>query len=234
MEPTANTASRGAAPEFGTVRPVDNHAQAAGATEGSPQARRNLFGAADAPKGMRIRLPPLRYSEDTKQAKRQKVLSPAEELQKELNRVIREQVRSNQEQIERTAEAFKCPLMQAQPRNVLVRPNGIRYEKGVDCQWLGPQMSKVAIAGDGLKYNFSHITKYIRKNMHRELRSPVTGESMSAQVYYTIKCKKTKKLKTMTWTPELYVSDEASEPDVDLNLDPNQAPLVPAAPMVVD
>ena len=122
--------------------------------------------------------------------------------------------------------------MQAQPRKVLVTPNGIRHEKGVDCKWLGLQMSKVAIASDGLKYDFSQITKHIRKNMHRELRSPVTGESITAQVYYTIKCKKTKKLKTMTWTPELYETDEASEPDVDL--DPNKAALVPAAPLVVD
>ena len=36
----------------------------------------------------------------------------------------------------------------------------------------------------------------------------------------------------MTWTPELYETDEASEPDVDL--DPNKAALVPAAPLVVD
>ena len=236
MEPTANAASRGAAPELGTaVRPIENRAQAAGPTEGTPQARRNLFGAADAPekRAVRIRLPPLRYITEAKQADRQKALSPAEEEQKELNRIIREQLRSNQEQVERTAEGFECPLMLAQPRKVLVRPNGIRYEKGVDCQWLGPQMSKVSIASDGLKYDFSQITKHIRKNMHRELRSPVTGESITAQVYYTIKCKKTKKLKTMTWTPELYETDEASEPDVDL--DPNKAALdVPAAPLVVD
>ena len=235
MDPTPNAASRGAAPELETaVRPIENQAQAAGPTEGTPQARRNLFSAADAPeqRAVRIRLPPLRYIEEAKQADRQKVLSPAEQMQQECNRVLREQVRSNQEQIERTAEVFECPLMQAQPRKVLVTPNGIRHEKGVDCKWLGLQMSKVAIASDGLKYDFSQITKHIRKNMHRELRSPVTGESITAQVYNTIKCKKTKKLKTMTWTPELYETDEASEPDVDL--DPNKAALVPAAPLVVD
>ena len=49
MEPTANAASRGAAPELGTaVRPIENQAQAAGPTEGTPQARRNLFGAMNA------------------------------------------------------------------------------------------------------------------------------------------------------------------------------------------
>ena len=188
--------TRGGAPELGaTVRPIENQAQAAGPTEGTPQARRNLFSAAEEPeqRRVRIRLPPLRYIAEAKQADRQKVLSPVEEMQKEINRVLREQVRSNQEQIERTAEVFECPLMQAQPRKVLVTPNGIRHEKGVDCKWLGLQMSKVAIASDGLKYDFSQITKHIRKNMHRELRSPVTGESITAQVYYTIKCKKTKR-----------------------------------------
>ena len=49
MEPTANAASRGAAPELGTaVRPIENQAQAAGPTEGTPQARRNLLGAMNA------------------------------------------------------------------------------------------------------------------------------------------------------------------------------------------
>ena len=137
MDPTPNAASRGAAPELETaVRPIGNQAQAAGPTEGTPQARRNLFSAADAPeqRAVRIRLPPLRYIEEAKQADRQKVLSPAEKMQQEMNRVLREQVRSNQEQIERTAEVFECPLMQAQPRKVLVTPNGTRHEKGVDCK----------------------------------------------------------------------------------------------------
>ena len=46
MDPTANASSRGGAPEVGTAfRPIENQAQAAGATEGSPQARRNLYDA---------------------------------------------------------------------------------------------------------------------------------------------------------------------------------------------
>eukprot|EP00321_Phaeocystis_globosa_P019546 CAMPEP_0118842140 /NCGR_PEP_ID=MMETSP1162-20130426/78391_1 /TAXON_ID=33656 /ORGANISM="Phaeocystis Sp, Strain CCMP2710" /LENGTH=131 /DNA_ID=CAMNT_0006774199 /DNA_START=1 /DNA_END=393 /DNA_ORIENTATION=+ len=41
--------TRGGAPELGaTVRPIENQAQAAAQTEGTPQARRNLLGAMDA------------------------------------------------------------------------------------------------------------------------------------------------------------------------------------------
>jgi hypothetical protein len=48
MDPTANAASRGGAPELGTaVRPIENQAQAAGPTEGTPQ----LFGAAGPTEG---------------------------------------------------------------------------------------------------------------------------------------------------------------------------------------
>ena len=179
--------------------------------------------------GVRIRLPPSRYVQQELPAAHERVLSPEAAAQKEVNQVLKDQKTTNQRIIEDTADRFACPLMRKAPRKVLVRPNGVRYDTPQECPFLGAQPKKLAVAGDGHYYDFAHITRYIRENSHRELRSPVTNEPMTGVVYHTEKDPKTKKLRTVAWTPELYQSDE-EDPDEVASSDATGD----AAPMVVD
>lgn len=172
--------------------------------------------------GVRIRLPPLRYAQQNAPSARAPTLSPEEEAQKEINRVLKEQISTNQAFIEERATELACPLMRKAPRKVHVRPNGVRYDTPQECKFLGVQAKKMAVAADGHYYDFAQITRYVRENMHRELRSPVTNEPMAALVYHTEKDRRTNKLKTVAWTPELYASEE--------DADEAAAPAAPAAP----
>ena len=74
-----------------------------------------------------------------------------------------------------------------------VTPNGTQHDKHVSCPFLGAQAKKLAVADDGYYYDFSHITQYILDNVHRQLRSPRTGQPMGSQVYHVGKCKTRKK-----------------------------------------
>ena len=159
----------------------------------------------------RIRLPPTRYAEQPLRGPQERTLTMAEVGQHQVNQVLHTQVLANKAGIEEKALEFRCPLMAQAPRKVHVRPSGVRYEQPQECAFLGAQAKKLAVASDGHYYDFAHITQYIRDHMHHELLSPVTGEPMTAVVYHTAKCRKTGKLVTQTWTPDLFVSDEESE-----------------------
>jgi len=175
---------------------------------------------------VRVRLPPSRYAQQALPDAHGRTLSPHEAAQQEVNQTLKNQRATNQKIIEDKASELACPLMQKAPRKVSVRPNGVRYDAPQDCEFLGVQPKKLAVASDGHYYDFAHITRYVRENMHRELRSPVTGEPMTAVVYHTEKERKTGKLKTVAWTPDLYASDEDPEEAAAPNANGEQAPMV--------
>jgi len=175
---------------------------------------------------VRVRLPPSRYAQQALPDAHVRTLSPHEAAQQEVNQTLKNQRATNQKIIEDKASELACPLMQKAPRKVSVRPNGVRYDAPQDCEFLGVQPKKLAVASDGHYYDFAHITRYVRENMHRELRSPVTGEPMTAVVYHTEKERKTGKLKTVAWTPDLYASDEDPEEAAAPNANGEQAPMV--------
>ena len=143
-------------------------------------------------------------------------------------KIMRAQLRSNQLSIEDAAVEWGCALTAERPRKVLVTPNGTRYEKHVACPFLGAQAKKLAVADDGYYYDFSHITQYIRDNVHRQLLSPRTGQPMGSQVYHVGKCKTKKKPKTLIWTPAIY---HMPLPDSDSDSDVEEEP--PAAPKTI-
>ena len=159
----------------------------------------------------RIRLPPTRYAEQSLQGPQERSLTMVELGQQQVNQVLHAQLSANRASIEEKAQEFACPLMKQAPRKVSVRPSGVRYEQPQECAFLGVQAKKLAVASDGHYYDFARITQYIRDHMHHELLSPVTGEPMAAVVYHTAKGRKNGELKTVTWTPDLFVSDEESE-----------------------
>ena len=183
---------------------------------------------------LRIRFGPERYGGENKPvvgSRKHKYESPALQAQYEINQILREQLRTNQTQIEDTAAYFRCALTAQKPRKVLVTPNGTRHEKPVDCPYLGAMIKKLAVADDGYWYDFSHITQCIRDNSHHLLRSPVTGEPMSGQVYYMGKCKTTKKPKILVWTPDIFVREELEESETETDIDASAAP---SAALAVD
>jgi hypothetical protein len=175
--------------------------------------------------GLRIRFAPMRYAEGEAPAGRPRQSTPEEEAQREVNRVLREQIATNKANTEEKALEFRCALTAKAPRKVSVRPNGVRYDTPQDCEYLGAQAKKLAVASDGHYYDFSKITQYIRDNMHHELLSPITGERMLAVVYHTEKDRKGNKLKTVAWTPQLYASEEDADEGADCNANAGQEPM---------
>ena len=164
----------------------------------------------------RVRFEPERYGgkNNPEAAKRKRKYDcPALQAQYEANQIMREQLRTNQATIEKTAEDLRCPLTALKLRKVDVTPNGTRHDRPVECPFLGAQMKMVAVADDGHFYDFTHITRYIRDNVHGLLRSPVTNEPMAGQVYYMKKCKTTRKPKMHVWTAEIFVTEELRETD---------------------
>ena len=82
---------------------------------------------------------------------------------------------------------------------------------------LRTQMKQVAMADDGYEYDFDRIKAYIRQHVSRELRSPTTGQPMTAHVYFTVPVKdrageiiytgkgvnRTPKMNVRAWLPTL-------------------------------
>ena len=175
--------------------------------------------------GQRIRIAPLRFADHAVPNAHNRVLTTEEIGQQQVNQVLTTQRSVNKANIEEKALEFRCVLTAKAPRKVSVRPNGVRYDTPQDCEYLGAQAKKLAVASDGHYYDFSKITQYIRDNMHHELRSPITGEPMSAVVYHTEKDRKTSKLKTVAWTPQLYASEEEADEAADGNANAGQEPM---------
>ena len=177
-----------------------------------------------AKRALRVRFTPVRYRPSPPAAERYR--SPELKEQDEAMKVMRAQLRGNQTLLEETAAYFGCALTAQKPRKVRVTPNGTRYEKHVACPFMGAQAKKLAVADDGYYYDFSHITQYIRDNLHWQLLSPRTGQPMGSQVYHVGKCKTKKKPKTLVWTPEI-----AALPESDSGSDVEEEP--PAAPETI-
>ena len=176
-----------------------------------------------AKRALRVRFTPVRYRPSPQAAERYR--SPELKEQDEAMKIMRAQLRSNQLSIEDAAVEWGCALTAARPRKVLVTPNGTRYEKHVACPFLGAQAKELAVADDGYYYDFSHITQYIRDNVHRQLLSPRTGQPMGSQVYHVGKCKTKKKPKTLIWTPAIYhMPLPDSDSDSDVEEEPAAAP----------
>jgi len=210
------------------VSPVPKAPLPAAAAPRSPKRKRAHFVDDAGPRPVRIRFTPVRYGERApeKGASKNKRKYECPELQEqyEANQVMRAQLLGNQSLIEDVAAQFGCALTALKPRTVYVTPNGKKHDTKVACPWMGAQAQKLAVADDGYYYDFRHITRYIRDNAHKQLRSPRTGEPMSGQVYYVGKCKTTKKSKTMVWTPEIFVREELDEVDSDAEAGPSAAP----------
>lgn len=196
--------------------------------------RKRVQFAQDAgPRPVRIRFTPVRYGapvSETDSLKKHKYDCPELQDQYEANQVMRAQLLRNQREIEDTAAHFACAVTALKPRAVHVTPNGKKHDTKTTCPWMGAQAQKLSVADDGYYYDFRHITQYIRDNVHKQLRSPRTGEPMSSQVYYVGKCKTTKKPKTCVWTPEIFVREELAAPDSD----DEEATPAPAESVAVD
>ena len=176
-----------------------------------------------AKRALRVRFTPVRYRPSPPAAERYR--SPELKEMDEAMKIMRAQLRGNQTLLEDTAAYFGCALTAQKPRKVPVTPNGIQHERPVPCPWLGAQAKKLAVADDGHYYDFSHITQYILDNVHRQLRSPRTGEPMGSQVYYVGKCKTKKKPKTLIWTPPIFHTPlPESDSDSDVEEEPAAAP----------
>jgi len=193
----------------------------------SPKRKRVHIADDAGPRPVRIRFTPVRYGErapEQDSSRKRKYECPELQEQYEANQVMRAQLLGNKAAIEDTAAYFACALTAQKPRTVSVTPNGKQHDTKTACPWLGAQAQKLSVADDGYYYDFKRITRYIRDNVHKQLRSPRTGEPMGSQVYYVGKCKTTKKTRTMVWTPEIFVREELAENDSDAEAGPSTAP----------
>lgn len=184
---------------------------------------------------VRIRFTPVRYAEskaDAGSSKKRKYACPKLQAQYEANQATSNQLKINRQSIEDHAEYFSCALTASKPRAVRATANGKTHDKRIRCPLMGAQPKKLAVADDGYYYDFEHITQYIRDNVHKQLRSPRTGEPMGGQVYHVGKCKTKNKPKTLVWTREIFVREELAEDDSDDEAGPSTA--APAECVVVD
>jgi hypothetical protein len=235
-ETTADKHAGGAPPASPAPLTPKKHSRATEAAtvhSSKRKAARVAFSSEDT-RPIRVRFTPMRYGErapETGSSKKRKYDCPELQEQYEANQVTRAQLLGNQRAIEDTAMHFSCALTARKPRAVHVTPNGKRHDTKTPCPWMGAQAQKLAVADDGYYYDFHQITRYIRDNAHRQLRSPRTGAPMSGQVYYVGKCKATKKPKTCVWTPEIFVREELAAADSD---DEAATPAPPAECVAVD
>ena len=192
-----------------------------------PERKRVRFVEESAgPRPVRIRFTPVRYGErapESNSSRKRKYECPELQEQYEANQVTRAQLRDNRIVIEDTAMYFACAATAQRPRKVYVTPNGKQHDTQVSCPWMGTQPNKLAVADDGHYYDFKRITRYIRDNAHKQLRSPRTGAPMGQQVYYVGKCKTTKKSKPMVWTPKIFVREELADPESEAEAGPSAA-----------
>lgn len=120
-----------------------------------------------------------------------------ESLLEEL-RDLKTQIGSNRTDITNNALRLKCPLKEHE-----LLKKGAKKPKGGH---LAMQMKRVARGSDGQLYDFEALCRYIMENYETRLRSPVTGEDMSAEVKYTERCKQRcskQRYHVKTWTPWL-------------------------------
>lgn len=94
-------------------------------------------------------------------------------------RCLMDQMEQNKVTIKTNAARLSCPLLVA---DEVAKGN---YNDNDADFLLRTQMKQVAVADDGYQYDFARIKSYIRDRMGQALLSPVTGEPMSGQVYFT-------------------------------------------------
>ena len=126
-------------------------------------------------------------------------------------RCLMDQMEQNKVTIKTNAVRLSCPLLVADEE-----AKGNYNDNDADFL-LRTQMKQVAVADDGHEYDLSRIKTYIRDRMGQALVSPVTGEPMSGQVYFTetLKTKggdtvytghgvnRVPKMRVRAWTPAL-------------------------------
>lgn len=138
-------------------------------------------------RGKRVRFEPDHFDNQTKPLaveadalKRQKGPSLHEKMRKYPEfRVLMDQFEQNKLTIKHNAANLACPLLVMDEK-----AKGDYNENDADFM-LRTQMKQVAVADDGHEYDFDRIKAYIRQHMDSALLSPVTGEPMTGQVYFT-------------------------------------------------
>ena len=153
----------------------------------------------------RVRFAPSRFAED-QAASIKREPTREEKAQAEIVKVMREQLRQNEESIREQAEKYACPLLRAAKEEAGIAPSD-RLE-----YLLSTQMKQVAVASDGQRYDFAALRAHILKGM-RDARgplSPITKRPLKPEVRYTAKKRDSKTgvvmegvLVTKVWKPDL-------------------------------
>lgn len=153
-------------------------------------------------RGVRMKNRSVRYTDGVYDNENLSKLTRCERAQSETNRVMREQLKQNLHIIKQYASTQSCPLLRAESV-----ASGTFVEDNLK-SLLSTQMKQVALAGDGIEYDFAAIKSYIRKNVSRQLVSPVTKQPMSFKVYYVARGRDSygkiqKRLETRVWLPDI-------------------------------
>ena len=153
-------------------------------------------------RGVRMRSKSTRYSDGEYCNEDEPTLTRCEKAQRETNRILRHQLRQNLNTIKQYATTYSCPLLRAESV-----ASGTFVETNLRCL-LSTQMKQVAVAGDGIEYDFDAIKSYIRKNVSRQLVSPVTKQPMNFRVHYVARGrdrdgKIQKRVETRVWIPDI-------------------------------
>ena len=194
---------------FGTGRPsstpeIPVHTSSTSGTYESPVSVPQKATLGDSAE-RRVRFAPCRFAED-QAASIKRPPTRAEKAQAEHNRVLKEQMLVNEENIRSTAEKYACPLLRAAKEEAGIMPSdSLEY-------LLSTQMKQVAVASDGQQYDFAALRAHILKGMRdpRGPLSPITKRPLKPEVRYTAKKRDSKTgvvmegiLVTKVWKPEL-------------------------------
>lgn len=151
----------------------------------------------------RIRICPVRYGLGAEDAVSDgPILSLAEQIQLDINKTMRLQLKANDEILKEAARDMACPLLCAElglPFPPVTNDLGTLMKT---------QIRKPALAADGHQYELRALQKYIQKNMDGVLVSPITKKQMPGCINYVVKSHGVKdssrvKWKHKTWQPAL-------------------------------
>ncbi len=156
----------------------------------------------------RARTAPIRFSDEAEMKPEDygPLLTEGEQTMAEALETMQQLRERDDATIRANAVSLMCPLLRIDEEAA-----GTFNEHSLKCL-LRTQMTRVALADDGHKYDFTRLKKYIRANTGRELLSPITKRPMSSQVQFTAVERdknnvmlKGKPLVTRVWTPGLRV-----------------------------
>lgn len=158
--------------------------------------RPHMYQEGMAPRTKRVKIAPPLFVPEAPPSKHSVKSMPAEEQgMYEQIKLMRNMLQLNNETIKDKAHLYTCPLLCAE--------QGVEWPRETSSRdaLLATQMTVVAVADDGFKYDFAALKRYIERNLATRLVSPITKKPMNSRVYFIGKGGQ----RVKEWVPSLRV-----------------------------